>query len=266
MDTDDLGFAEGCGFGFAEGAEFASAAVNHFRRKLGIECGGFGAGARGIRENVEVGERERIDEAQSGFVIGLGFAGEASDNVGSDSGVGKEFANEDYTTRVMFGAIPTVHGGENVVRTGLQGHMEVLGDAIGAGKERDEILGDVERLDGTDAKTRERRFVQDTTQEIEDVRARGKIAAPGAEVDAAENDLLKAGVAKAIDFGENGFWGKAAAFSADEWDDAERAAVVATILNFENGAGVIPFSTEDGGDEDVAGIKNVADEKAWSLG
>src|SRR5690348_18168327 len=37
--------------------------------------------ARGIRENVEIGERKRIDEAKSCFVIRFGFAGESGDNV-----------------------------------------------------------------------------------------------------------------------------------------------------------------------------------------
>ena len=44
---------------------------------------------------------------------------------------------------------------------------------------------------------------------------------------------------------------KAAGFSADEGNDAERAARIATVLDFESGASVIPFSAEDRSDEDV---------------
>ena len=39
---------------------------------------------------------------------------------------------------------------------------------------------------------------------------------------------------------------EAAAFSADEGDDAIGAAGIAAVLNFERGAGVVPFPAEDG--------------------
>jgi hypothetical protein len=43
----------------------------------------------------------------------------------------------------VLGAIPAVHGGEDAVRGGLQGHVEVLGDEIGGSEEVDEVLRDV---------------------------------------------------------------------------------------------------------------------------
>ena len=44
--------------------------------------------------------------------------------------------------------------------------MEVLGHAIGGGKQIDEILGDVERLDGADAEALDRRFAEDAAEEV----------------------------------------------------------------------------------------------------
>jgi len=240
--------------------------VNCVAGDLRIERGGFGAWTRRVREDVEIGERKRIDEAESGFVIGFGFAGEASDDVGTDGGGRKKFANEFYAAGVVLRAIPTVHGGEDIVRAGLKGHVEMVGDAAGACEERDEILGDVERLNGTDAKTRKRGFIEDSSQEIEKVRARRKIAAPCAEIDAAEDDFAEAGIGKAADFGENGFGRKAAAFAANERNDAERATIVAAVLNFEGGASVIPFSAEDGSDEDVIRREDVSDQKGGRRG
>ena len=126
-------------------------------------------------------------------------------------------------------------------------------------------MGDVERLDGADAEAREWSFVEDATQEFDNAGAGRKVTPPGAEIDTAENNLLEAGVAEATDFGKDRVGRKAAAVAPNEWNDAEGAAVVAAVLNFESGASVIPFSTEDGGNEDVAGGKDVSGNDLWEL-
>jgi len=64
---------------------------------------------------VEIGEWKRFYEAQSSFVVGFGFAGETCDNVCTDGGVGKKFVNEFDAAGVVFGAIPAMHGCENIV-------------------------------------------------------------------------------------------------------------------------------------------------------
>lgn len=149
---------------------------------------------------MQIGKWKGVDEAKSCFMIGLSFPGEPCDDVGTNGGVRKKFADEIYTASIMFSAIPAVHSGENIVGAGLQRHVKVVGDAICAGKERDEVLRDVERFDGTDSKTRQRSLVENTAKEVQDVRARREVAAPRAEIDSAEHNFLKAGVTKAIDF------------------------------------------------------------------
>ena len=120
----------------------------------------------------------------------------------------------------------------------------------------------VERLDGADAEAREWSFVKNAAQEIEEAGAGREVAPPGAEIDAAENNFLEARIAEATDFGKDSVGRKAATFAADERDNAEGAAIVAAVLNFEGGASVIPFSAQDGGYEDVAGLKNVSDHQS----
>ena len=78
--------------------------------------------------------------------------------------------------------------------------MKMLGDAISACEESDEVLGNIERLDGTDAEARKRRFIENAANKVEEVRTWRKVASPGAEVDAAEDNFLKARIAEAIDF------------------------------------------------------------------
>ena len=131
----------------------------------------------------------------------------------------------------------------------MQRHVEVLGDAIGGSKEIDEVLGNIEWLDGTDAEPFDRRFVEDAAKEIFEFHAGGKVAAVGAEVDATENDFAKAGFSEALDFLEDSFWRKAAALATDKWDDAVGAAGVAAILDLERGASVMAFSAENGSGE-----------------
>lgn len=191
----DLGMAEGRGFGFAEGAEFAGAALDSGAGDFVCKRGGFGAGALGKRENVEIGEREAFDESHGCGVVVFGFAGEAGDDVGANGGVGEAFMDEFDAAGVMLGAIPAVHGGENAVGSRLQWHVEMLGDAIGRGEEVDEVLGDVEGLDGADAETLDGGFAEDAAKYGFEFDARRKIAAVSAEVDAAEDDFVVAGFA-----------------------------------------------------------------------
>ena len=127
----DLGAAEGGGFAFGERTEFASAALDDVTGEVIWEGGGFGARALRVRKDMEVGERQALDEGKSGGVVGLGFAREAGDDVGADGGVGEKLMDQLDAAGVMLGAVPAVHGGEDAVGAGLQRHMEVLGDAVG---------------------------------------------------------------------------------------------------------------------------------------
>ena len=257
---------EGGGFFFAEGAEFACAAFNGGGWHVVGKSGGTGAGADGIGKNVEITERAGLDKTHGGGVVVFGFAGETGDDVGADGGVGQLFLDEVDAAGVVFGAIPAVHGGEDFVGGGLERHMEMFREAWRGCEERDEIAGDVEWFDGAEAEARDGRVIENLAEEIEKIVARREIAAPGTEVDAAEDDLFVACGRKIADFGDDGCGREAAAFSANERDDAECAAVVATVLDFESGAGVVGFATEDRGDEDVVLIEDVADEDGGGIG
>jgi len=120
-------------------------------------------------------------------------------------------------------------------------------------------LGDILGLDGADAEAFDGGFFQDAAEEVEELYAGGEVAAVGAEVDAAEDDFAEAGIAEAPDFLKNGLGREAAAFSADEGDDAVGAARIAAILDLQGGASVVPFPAQDGSGkkfgpgEDIAG-------------
>ena len=225
-----------------------------------VRDGGLSAGAAGVREDVEIGERMLLDEGEGGFVIGFGFAGEAGDDVGADGGIGNLFADEFEAAGVVFGAVPAVHGGEDGVGGGLQGHVEVAGEAIGGGEEGDQVGGNVHRLDGADAEARDLGFVEDAAEEIFEFGARSEVAAVHAEVDAAEDDFLVACGGELADFVEDLLRRKTAAFAADERNHAIGAAEVAAVLDFEDGARVIGFAAEDWSGKEGGLLEDVAGE------
>jgi hypothetical protein len=262
----DLGTAEGGRFGFAEGAKLTGATLDDVAVNVAREGGSARSGSRRVGKNVKVSERKTLDEGESGGVIGFGFARKAGDDVSADGGVRKLLANELEAASVMFSAIPAMHGGEDAVRAGLQGHVEVLGEAMGGGEERDEVASDVERLDGTDTETLDGSFVEDFLQKIEEMRSRGEIAAPGAEIDAAQHDFAEARGSEAVQLSDDGTGREAAAFAANKGNHAERAAGVATILDFQSGASVMGFPAENRSDEDIRNLENVACEDWRKLG
>ena len=207
---------------------------------------------------MEIGEWAIFDEAQSGKVIGFGFAGETGDDVGADGGVGKALADEFNAAGIVLGAVPTMHGGEDTVRGGLQRQVEMGSDAIGGREQVDEVAGNVERFDGADAEALHGSFIEDAAEKIEEFDAGRKIATVAAEIDAAENDLTKAGIGEALNFTNNRGCRKTAGFAANKRDHAERAARIAAVLNFEGWAGVIPFPTKNRSDKHIGKFGNVA--------
>ena len=103
-------------------------------------------------------------------------------------------------------------------------------------------------------------FIEDTTDEIDEFGARRKVAAPSAEIDAAEDNLAGAGIAEAAEFLDNAVRRKAAGFAANKGDDAKGATGIAAVLDFQRGARVMAFAAEDGSDKNIGLRKDVAGE------
>ncbi len=207
---------------------------------------------------MEIGEGQALDESERGGVVVFRFAGEAGDDVGADGGVREAFVDERDAAGVVFRTVPAVHGGEDAVGAGLQRHVEVLSDSLGRSEEIDEVLGNVEGLDGADAQAFDSGFAEDAAEEILEFDARRKVATVSTEVDAAEDNFAISGIAETLNFVENGFRRQAAALAAYKRNHAIGAAGVAAVLDFEGGASVIPFSAEDGRREQRALFENVA--------
>jgi len=110
-----LGSAEGGSFAFAEGAQFAGAALDDVARHLIGERDSLRARAPRIGENMQIGERKSFDEGESGGVVVFRFTRKTGDDVGTDGGVREAFVDEFDAARVMLSAIPAVHGRKDAV-------------------------------------------------------------------------------------------------------------------------------------------------------
>src|SRR6266851_9146985 len=155
-------------------------------------------------------------------------------------------ADELDAARIVLGTVPAVHGGKNAVGPGLQRHMKMLRNAVCGSEQGDEIPRHIERLDRTDAQALDPGFVQNAAMQTNQVNARGKIAAIGAQIDAAEHNFAVARVTEPLNLFEDLARRQTAALPSHERDHAIRAAAVAAILNLQHWPRVVPFSAQDG--------------------
>ena len=64
---------------------------------------------------MKVRQRQLLDERQSRLVIFFRFAGKAGDHIRTNRGISEMFAYEFDASRVVFGAIPAMHGPQNSI-------------------------------------------------------------------------------------------------------------------------------------------------------
>src|SRR5271157_6411401 len=115
---------------------------------------------------MQVGEGALCNETQCGGVVPFGLAGETGNDIGADSGMRKAFVNELDAAGVVFRTVPAMHGREDAVRSGLQGHVEVGREAVAGGDEIDERERNVERLEGADAEALDGSFIENAREEL----------------------------------------------------------------------------------------------------
>jgi len=174
------------------------------------ERGGFGAGRWENEENVKVGERQRSIKASVAAWSFSDSPGKPVMTVGADGGVREALAMSSTAAGVVLGAVPAVHRGEDAIGAGTARACESAGGCIGRSEETDEVLvtssGSMELM-----RSVRRMFPRECGGGGLRIRRGGKIAAVGAEVDAAEDDLAIARFGQTLDFLEDSFWRQAAA-------------------------------------------------------
>src|SRR5260370_27335267 len=112
--------------------------------------------------------------------------------------------------------------------------MEMPRDSRRCGNERDKLFGHVLRLDGAEAELLQSGLVQNPSYDLRELDPRHEVPSVGAQIDAAENDLFRAGRGELPDFFNHYVWHQTTASPSDERDHAVGAAVVATVLNLQD--------------------------------
>src|ERR1700690_3752719 len=100
----------------------------------------------------------------------------------------------------------------------------------GGGYQGDEILGHILRLDGAETEMVKLCLVQDSLHHHRQIATWAtwrEIASVASEIDAAQNDFLRACRHEFPDFGDHGIGRKAPAASPYKWNHAISAAIVA---------------------------------------
>jgi len=160
----------------------------------------------------------------------------------------------------MLGAVPAMHRCENSIRGRLQRNVEMTGDAVRRSNESNEVFGDVHGLDRAEADALKLRIIQNAAQKVDETCAGNQIAAVTAEMDSAEHNFAIAARDQGIQFFDDARGREAAAISANRRNYAESAAVITSVLNFQDRARVLRFTAFDRRDEDVGLREDVTDE------
>ena len=117
--------------------------------------------------------------------------------------------------------------------------MKVPRDALGRNDQSDKILSNVLGLNGAESQLFEDGFIQDTPNHLIQGNSWRKIPAIRTKVDAAQHDFSCAGTGQLANFLHHYIRRQAAAAATHKGNYAVRAAVVAAVLNFQNGASAI---------------------------
>lgn len=146
------------------------------------EAEGCGAGSVAVGEDVEVGDGERVDEAEYFAKLLLALAVEAGHNVGGDAGVWHDGLDTLEFGAVEGGVVASVHEGEHVVGACLEGDVEVGEEGAAVGHEVYDVVGEQVGFDAGDAVAQD---AIDAIQPLEQVEeALAVLLAEGAGVDA----------------------------------------------------------------------------------
>src|SRR5262249_12317104 len=127
-----------------------------------------------------------------------------------------------------------MHTAEYAVAPALQGRMHVPGDPLLSGHQPKKIVGEVHRLYRTQPQPFDSGFREQEPDESGQPHRATRFAAPSSEIDPAEHHFAIS-PGKAAHLLQYLFDGCAAAASANKRNNAERAPVVAPVLNLEIG-------------------------------
>src|SRR5579863_3079790 len=108
----------------------------------------------------------------------------------------------------------------------------MAGDARGTGDELDQFIAPIHGFDGTDAELFEASFFEVCADELFEPCWFCEVSSPSSEVDSGDHHLTLSGGDQGVHLGQNLAQLQRPALSAHGRNHAERAAIVAAVLDF----------------------------------
>ena len=121
----------------------------------------------GVCENVEVGNRNRVEKGDAVFKILRTFAVESRNNIGRNAGMRHRLLYGENETGVFCSSITAAHKTESVVIGRLKGDMEMRHEGARPGHKFNHLWGKQIGFYAANTVTRDRSFVVKNLQEVE---------------------------------------------------------------------------------------------------
>ncbi len=187
---------------------------------------------------MQVRKRQAFDELAALLEIRGGLARESHHDVRADRRVTHQQPRFLDPVGIMPRAILAVHPAQDPIAAALQRRMHVAGDPRRLRHQPEQVVREIHRLDGAQPETLDFRLREQNANQAGESQPASGLPAPSPQVDAAEHDLAIPPRQSPHLF-DHLLHRRAPAAPADERNDAKRAAIIATVLDFQIRAGAI---------------------------
>ena len=176
------------------------AAVFYCMRKLTGQAVSRGAGAAGVRKDMEFGKSAAAKKVQRRGVVFIRLPGKAGDEITRQSAAREVLPKERRPRQKECGVVLAVHGFQGAVASGLQREVEMPADLACRGEAAAEVLGDDGRFQGTEPQAHVSGSCGDRFDEIGKRRGTIQVEAVRRDFDAGDHQFPEALLRKPAGF------------------------------------------------------------------
>ena len=209
------------------------AVLDDFLRHLVFHLRRRGARARGILEGKRRGEAGAPDQVHGGLEVLFGLAWETNDDIGGNRRVRNLLPDLIEDAQELLRAVGTAHVLQDLIRAGLQRHVQLRAHRRGFRHGVDDIRGKFRRVRGGKPQALEAVDLAHFAQQLRESKAIarhfwiGEIHAIGVDVLAQEGDLRNSLIHQRLYLGQNIARPAVLFLTAQGGNDAEGAGVIA---------------------------------------
>lgn len=183
-----------------------------------------------------IGEREPREHRFGLRKCGVVFGWETDDDIGPDRDARDGREQTFAQAHEVLGGVTPSHGTKDLWSAALHRQVEVSTDPIRLRRaQRNELVVDLVWIQRAQAQPGPSEHRDDRLQQIDQTRARTQIPTPSAQMNARQDDFCRALRDETLHLTLHELWRVAPRRASNLGNDAERAPIVATVLNLEQG-------------------------------